>query len=393
MILRPTNVLRNIRKNNNKRIIALWGGSGSSKTISALQYLTLICMNDFSKPIISVIGESIPVLKRSVIRDWQIFVMQEFYNPAQFNRVDLTYYFDTGAIMQFIPADDPGRFHGPRQDYSLFDEAYNIKKTIFDQVEIRTRRKILLTWNPISPFWATDLEQRSDCAMIHSTYKDNPYLDSEIVRTLEMRALRDPDFYRVYVLGQYGTVQGLIFKQGEAWELVDDFPTDEKGKEIYQWKAYGLDFGFTIDPSSIVEVRYQDGTLWVREHLYKTGMTNDELSNELLKLNQDRELVIADSSEPKSIEEIRRQSVKIVGSLKGPDSVNFGIGLMKQLKMKVTKDSINLIKELRNYSYATDHHGEFLNKPNDSWNHSIDAIRGVVIYKRKYSGSGKYSVH
>jgi phage terminase large subunit len=314
------------------------------------------------------------------------------FDYNNYNSVDRIYYFNSGSIMQFVPADDARRFQGPRQDFALFDEAYNIKKDIFDQVEIRTRRNIILTWNPVSPFWGKLLSDRIDCKTIHSTYKDNEYLEQSIIDSLEQRAGRDSNFYRVYVLGEYGSVEGLIFKENEHWRIVRDWPRDEDGKEYYKWRVYGLDFGFSLNPSAYIEIRYADGELWASQHIYKPGMTNDEIADGIKGLKFQREDSIADSAEPKSIREISRKGVKIRGAEKGPDSVKFGINMLKQYRLNVLFDSLDLIKEFRNYSWKRDQHGEFIGKPADAFNHGIDAIRYGVTYKTRFPGTGSYAV-
>lgn len=368
------------------RVVCLYGGSSSSKTISALQYLTLIAERSLEPLIITVIGESLPVIKRSVYRDWQRIVMRERYNPDRFNKNDNTYYFGRGSILQFIPADDEARFFAMRHDYVLIDEAYNISKGIFDQVEIRTRLQILLTWNPVAPFWATKLEdERSDVVVIHATYKDNPYLDQHIIDALEARASGDPNFYRVFVLGKYGNVEGLIYREGVHWFKCEELP------EEYKRRVFVVDYGFTHDPTSIGELRYADGQFWYDEIEYRTGMFNRDIYN-LLFERAKRDETVADSAEPKSNAELRRMGLNVVDSIKGPDSVSFGISTVRSFKLNVTKRSLNTIKELRNYQYVKDRDGEWTGKPVDNWNHSLDAIRYGVTHVRQKPKFGSYSV-
>ncbi len=373
------------------RILVSYGGSSSSKTISAMQHLTYAGML-YPDQVITVIGESVPVLKRSVIQDWRSVIMGDAFEYSRYNSVDRIYRFHTGSIMQFVPGDDPGRFHGPRQDYALFDEAYNIKKDIFDQVEIRTRKNLFLTWNPVSPFWGKLLSDRDDCYTIHSTYQDNPHLEASIIKALERRASMDDNFYRVYVLGEYGSIEGLIYAENKNWKQVSDWPKDEEGKEYYKWRIFGLDFGFTHDPSAFVEIRYADGQLWVKQHIYETELTNDVIAERIHRLGFARELTIADSAEAKSIREILNLKVRVQGAEKGPDSVKHGINLMKQYRVNVLRDSVDLIKEYRNYSWAKDRHGEWIGKPLDGYDHLMDAIRYGVTYKVKWPASGKYSI-
>lgn len=387
---KETGVLEQIADVADKRIICLYGGSSSSKTISALQYLTTWCL-EYPEPIIvSVIGESIPVLKKSVIRDWQRVVMRGTFDRKKYNKLELTYSFDNGSILQFLPADDEGRFFGPRHDFVLIDEAYNVTKGIFDQVEIRTRQQILLTWNPVSPFWATRLEdERDDVAVIHATYKVNPYVEQSIIESLERRADTDPNFYRVYVLGKYGSVEGLIFKPGTNWAKCDAMPPKEERKRT----VFVVDFGFTHDPTAILELVYSDGQFWVDELEYKPGMFNSDIFNTLEPLAGTRRMeVIADSAEPKSVAELKGLGLNCIGAIKGPDSVKYGIETMKSFRVNVTKDSTNTIKEFRNYSWAKDRHGEFTTTPVDNWNHSIDAIRYGITHIRRKPNFGKYAV-
>jgi len=406
---KETGVLEQIADVADKRIICLYGGSSSSKTISALQYLTAWCL-EYSEPlVVTVIGESVPVLKKSVIRDWQRIVMRGMFDRKKYNKLELTYSFDNGSILQFIPADDEGRFLGPRHDFVLIDEAYNVTKGIFDQVEIRTRVQILLTWNPVSPFWATRLEdERDDVAVIHATYKVNPFVEQSIIDSLERRAKTDPNFYRVFVLGKYGSIEGLIFKQFTHWAKCDAMPPmDERKRTVYV-----VDYGFTHDPSAILELAYSDGQFWADELEYKPGMFNTDIhdvikvhslndpgkepqepkTHDELKRVKLRTEVVADSAEPKSNAELKGMGLNIIPAVKGPDSVKFGIETMKGFTLNITKDSTNTIKEFRNYSWKKDKHGEFSNEPIDNWNHSIDALRYGITHIRRKPNFGKYSV-
>lgn len=372
------------------RVTCLYGGSSSSKTISVSQYLTGIAQY-VPNQVITIIGESMPVLKRSIIRDWRTFVMGESYDDNLFNRSDSLYTFPSGSIIQFVPGDDGSRFHGPRQDYALLDEAYNIPKDVFDMVEIRTRQRIFLTWNPRSEFWAKELEDRDDSIMLHSTYKDNRFLEASIIKSLEGRADRDPNFYRVYVMGEYGNLEGLVFSEGSQWKKVSGFPVDASGKPYYKWRAFGLDFGFTHDPSCLVEIRFVDGELYMKEHLYNTGLVNRDIFDRIKGIVS-REPIWADAAEPKSIEELRRLGLNIKAASKPRDSVRFGINILKTYPMNVTKDSLNLIKELRNYSWEKDKKKDvYKDVPIDKFNHAIDATR-YGVQKIRAAMTGRYIV-
>lgn len=384
---KTTMVLDAIADSLDKRIICLYGGSSSSKTVSAMQFLTMMGEGSIKPLVITVIGESVPVIKKSVMRDWQTIIMGSRYDPDRFNKQDSTYYFPLGSIMQFIPADDENRFYAMRHDFVLIDEAYNVNRGIFDQVEIRTRRQILLTWNPVSPFWATKLQdEREDVAVIHATYKHNQFIEQSIIDALETRAKTDPNFYRVYVLGEYGNAEGLIFKEATNWFKCDALP------EEYARRIYVVDYGFTHDPTAVLEVRYSDGQFWVDELEYKPGMFNRDIVNLLKPLAGKQTEVVADSAEPKSIAEMRQLGLNMIGAIKGPDSVIFGIRTMQGFRVNITKRSMNTIKEFRNYSFIKNKDGEFTDKPHDGWDHAIDAIRYGITHIRRKPRYGAYSV-
>lgn len=382
-----TQVFTRISKATDKRIICLYGGSSSSKTISALQYLTAWGEESEVPLVMTVIGESVPVIKKSVFRDWQTIVMGRKFEPERFNRVDNTYYFPKGSILQFVPADEELRFLAMRHDIVLIDEAYVVKKGIFDQVEIRTRLQILLTWNPVAPFWATKLQdERDDVAVIHATYHDNPHVEDSIIRALETRSKTDPNFYRVYVLGKYGNLEGLIFEEGVNWQKCDEMPED------FKRRIYVVDYGFSQDPTAILEVRYSDGQFWANEIEYKTGLFNRDIFAIIRPEAQTHIEVVADSAEPKSNAELRGMGLNIIPAIKGPDSVRHGIRTMKGFMLNITKDSLNTIKEFRNYSYKKNRDGEFTGDPVDNWNHSVDAIRYGISHVRRNPNFGSYAV-
>lgn len=382
-----TDVFQKIANNTDKRILCLYGGSSSSKTISALQYLTMWGEEAKLPLVITVIGESVPVIKKSVFRDWQRIVMQGKFEAERYNKQDNTYYFPGGSLLQFIPADDDARFFAMRHDIVLIDEAYNVSKSIFDQVEIRTRMQILLTWNPVAEFWAKKLEdERDDVAVIHATYHDNPYIEQSIIDALETRAKTDPNFYRVFVLGQYGNYEGLIFREGQHWAKCKAMPED------YKRRLIGVDFGFSHDPTAMLDIRYAAGEFWVDELAYDTGMHNSEIGAILKAQEGERMEVIADSAEPKSIAEIGKMGVNIRPCEKGPDSVTFGLRTMQSFKINITERSLNTIKEFRNYAYTKTRQGEYIDKPIDNWNHSIDALRYGITHVRKKPTYQQYSI-
>lgn len=304
-----------------KRYIIAYGGSSSSKSISILQLLTLYALRNTNKRI-TISSESLPVLKKTIIPDWRDIVMQDMYDSNSFNKTDMIYTFPTGTVFQFVPADDAARWHGLRQHIVYFDELFYIKKSIYDQADIRTSEKVISSFNPAAMFWIADNFEDESTYVDHSTYKDNPYISQPIINALEKRIATDENFYNVYVLGLWGSLEGLIFKENVHWSVCDEMPKDFK-REIL-----GLDFGYSVDPAAIIHVMYSNGELWLDEILYAREHTNEDLSKYLTGAT------VADSAEPKSIAELRRLGIEVHASVKGKDSINNGIQLMKQFKIK-----------------------------------------------------------
>lgn len=375
MTLEFTGVFNRILANRDKRYWILYGGSSSSKSVSVLQYLTLYAYKYKDKRI-TLSAESLPVIKKTVFEDWKQLVMQDTFNPARFNKSEMRYTFPTGTVFNFVPADDESRWHGMRQDIVYFDELYNIPQTVFNQADIRTKDRVIASFNPTASFWIQDMFEDTDVAVMHSTYKDNPFVEQAIINALEKRIKTDRNFYNVYVLGQFGSLEGLVFHEGINWKVTDEYP------EVYKKRVIGSDFGYTNDPSVALDIRFSNGELYVREIYYNTGMLNSDISDKLLPL---KVRSVFDSAEPKSIAELRKSGLDAHPSQKGPDSIRNGIDLLKQYKINITKDSVNTIKEMRNYSWAEDKEGTLLNKPNDSFNHSIDSLRYGVwdMFNRK----------
>jgi len=357
-------IIENIETN---RYFILYGGSSSSKTISILQYLTLYAFKYKNKRI-TLSAESVPVLKKTLIQDWRDIIMQDMFVRKSWNATDLVYTFPNGSIFQFIPADDDRRWHGLRQDIVYFDEIYNIKESIYNQADIRTKEKVFCSFNPTSQFWLQNHFNDDKTVVIHSTYKDNQFVSPEIIDALEKRIKVDKNFYDVYVLGKFGNLEGLIFKENENWFITDKRPKD------YKKHIIGLDFGFSVDPTAIVDVFYSDGKIFVDELLYSRNKTNPQLKPFLY----DNHKVAADSAEPKSIKELKDLGCNIVPAMKGHDSIKNGIKRLLNFNIYITKSSVNVIKEFRNYKWDTDKEGNQKVKPIDNWNHAIDAIRYAV---------------
>lgn len=352
-----------------KRIRATPGGTSAGKTISWLTYLITLAQMDTVPTLTSVVSESFPHLRRGAIKDFlSILKEHSYFVGSRWNKTESTYTFETGSKIEFFSADQPGKVRGPRRDRCFMNEANNMDYETFEQLEIRTKEFMALDWNPTNEFWYyTEIQgHREDLDEETLTYIDNEALDPAIVRTIEMRKNRK-GWWQVYGLGQLGEVEGKIYKN---WKIIEDIPDGAR------LERYGLDFGYSNDPASIVAIYYFNGTYIVDEILFLKGMRNKQLADTLLALEE--ALVIADSAEPKSIDEIKDFGINILPTVKGPDSVRNGIQVVQNQKIRVTSRSINVIKEYRNYLWITDKDGKILNEPEEGYDHSMDAIRYAI---------------
>jgi phage terminase large subunit len=353
-----------------KRIRAAQGGTSASKTISILLYLIALAQSDPIPTLTSIISESLPHLKRGAIRDFKkILQTQGYWVRDRWNASDYVYTFETGSQIEFFSADNGEKLHGGRRDRLFINEANHVAFNAFDQAEVRTNEFIFLDWNPSNEFWFyTEVLNRTDVDHIILTFRDNEALPQSIVDSILQRQNRK-GWWKVYGEGLLGEVEGKIYK---GWKIIDSVPHEARLERI------GLDFGYSNDPSAIVAVYKYDGGYILDEITFLKGLSNKQISDILLN-EETKALVIADSAEPKSIDEIRLYGVNITGASKGKDSVNNGIQLVQDQKISVTKRSVNVIKEYRNYLWETDKEGKILNVPEHTYSHSMDAIRYALV--------------
>lgn len=362
----------------NKRIRAVSGGTSSSKTISILVWIIDYCQTKQSKrKLVSVVSESHPHLEKGAILDFEnIMKDRGYWKQERWNQTKHTYTFETGNKLEFYSVDTYGKAHGPRRDVLFINEANNLPYLIVDQLITRTREIVWMDWNPSEEFWfyTEMLGKRDDIDFIGDggnypplTYLDNEALDKITVSEIESHK-HNKNWWTVYGEGRLGAIETRIYTN---WNLIDEIPFEAR------LDRYGLDFGYTNDPTAIVAVYYYNGSYILDEICYATKMSNVDIAD-LIKLQDFRALVIADSSEPKSIDEIRRNGVTILAAQKGQGSVNQGIQYVQKQKISVTKRSLNLIKEYRNYLWITDKDGRVINEPEDANNHAMDALRYAI---------------
>lgn len=363
-----TTALKKIRRLK-KRLRIVQGGSSAGKTIAIL--LILIDRLQKEKGLVSsVVSETMPHLKRGAIRDF-LNIMEEhgYYKDESWNRSDFIYTFETGSKLEFFSADSADKVRGPRRNGDLFEnECNNIPYETHVQLSIRTLGSIYCDFNPVAEFWYHDEVKAKDVDhdFIIVTYKDNEGLPQVIVDEIESRR-NNKYFWQVYGLGELGDIEGLIFRN---WREIDEIPHEAR------LERYGLDFGYTNDPTALVAIYYLNGGYIVDEIAYTKGLSNKQIADIIINQPQ-KALVIADSAEPKSIDEIRAYGINVMPTTKGPGSVLQRIQMAQDQPISVTKHSTNVIKERRNYSWMRDPRTGGIKNPQEPdhlWSHSMDAF-------------------
>lgn len=350
------------------KVIIHKGGTGSGKTFDLMIFIIFAVAMRERNRIITIVSESRPHLDIGVIRIMkQLMTQANVFNSYDYNSTSGLYKLKSGSIIEFFSADRIDKALGARRYMLYGNEINSLKFEVWD--ELARRSEIVIgDFNPTQQFWLEKfIEYYGDVDVILSNYLDNPFLPETERNRIIRRAMIDPNFKRIHVDCEYGSYEGLIFPE---FTLVDQIPEGIQN-------IYGQDFGFTNDPSALINTAVLGNDLYLDEIFYRTQLTNADII-QLYKANGVRagyDEIEADSAEPKSIEEIRRAGYNIKPTEKGPDSIRTGIDTMKQFKIHVTKRSVNLIKELRNYAWVMDSQGNPTNKPIDAFNHAIDAAR------------------
>jgi len=387
MFKRTTAINKILKLSKRKKIVQ--GGTSAGKTFGILPIL----IDKATKTPhleISVVSETIPHLRRGAMKDFiKIMEMTGRYIDANWNRSLLTYKFSNGSYIEFFSAEQESKLRGARRNILYINEANNISFESYHQLAIRTSGDIYLDFNPTSEFWAhTELLNEHDSELLVLTYKDNEALPQTIIEDIESAKTKGEsstywaNWWKVYGLGEVGNLQDTIF---DNWKQVDDIPKEAK------LIGYGMDFGFTNDPTTLIGVWQSEGKIWVDELLYRTNMTNNDIGNFLKLIDFGRKELICDSAEPKSIEELRRQGFNVHAAVKGADSIKIGIDILKRFEICVTKRSVNTIKEFRGYQWEKDREGKFTGKAIDYMNHTIDPLRYVALMKLNNRPRGKYA--
>jgi len=348
------------------------GGTASSKTWSILQLLIYIAQHTKSPLLLSCVSESLPHLKRGIIRDFFRILGENQDNAPRYNKTEHTYTFGKGVI-EFFGADEADKVRGPRRDILFINEGNNIPWETARGLDIRTAKFTFLDWNPVSEFWAhAHWIGQPENAYIHSTYLDAiKVIPREVVTNIESNKDKDPNWWNIYGLGLIGKVEGLVYP---LFTQVDSLPA--QGNVVY-----GLDFGFSGDPAVLIRNKIFPGEIYSEELFYERGLTNQDIASLMIDLGIQKhsDEIWADSAEPKSIEEIYQYGFNIKGAAKGPGSVEYGHQKVRQLKQHWTKDSLNCIKEQRNFRYMPDKNGKLTEKTTHIYSHGMDSRRYAVM--------------
>lgn len=350
------------------------GGSSSSKTYSILQVLFVLAIEN-PRFVITVVGQDIPNLKRGAIRDAQNIVASSLAISSMitnWNASDKIYHFRNGAIIEFTSYDNSQDAKNGKRNVLFINEANGIDYSVYAELDMRTSYRTYIDYNPNAEFWVHEkVLKMPNVAYFISNYKHNPFISDSIRETIENLQYIDPQLWRVYGLGQTGKIEGLVFD----FRVVDSMP------KYLDKEAYGLDFGFTNDPTTLVHCGLSDGKVYVEEIIYQTGLMTNDINNLLKTYNISKNSTIfADSADPKTIQELKMYGWNIRPAEKGADSINFSINLLKNYgTINISKDSINWIKEAKAYVWQSTRNGVKTNKPIDAFNHCWDACRYWAI--------------
>ena len=371
-----------------KRKKVIQGGTSAGKTFGILPILIDRCLRTPNLET-SVVSESVPHLRRGAVKDFlKIMMYTNRYKDNQWNRSTLKYTFNNGSYIEFFSVEQPDKLRGARRNVLYVNEANNVPFEAYNQLAIRTSGDIWIDFNPTANFWAhKEVANEDDADFITLTYKDNEALSQTIVEEIELA--RDKaktseywaNWWKVYGLGQIGSLEGVCIKEWQEIEL------PEEARLLCQ----GMDFGYSNHPTTLIGLyKYNDAYIF-DEVIYKTKLLNIDISK-LLKANDITEIIYADSAEPKSIAELRTYGHKVLPCTKGKDSIVFGINLINQNKIYITSRSKNLIKELQSYTWMKDREGNTINKPIDDFNHCIDAARYAITSQLETPNKGKYFI-
>ena len=379
-----TNIVYRHLSESKKKIVVEQGGTRSGKTYNILMWIIFYYCTSNTKKIITVCRKTFPALRATVMRDFlEILRTHQIYREEYHNKSNSEYYL-YGNLIEFTSLDQSQKIRGRKRDLLFINEANELYWEDWQQLIFRTQERIILDYNPSDEYhWIYDkVIPRDDCDFFKTTYKNNPFLEDAI--KIEIERLKDTDeqYWQIYGLGEKAGSIATVFSYAE----IENVP------ESASLVAMGMDYGYTNDPTVLTSIYVEDKNLYIEEHLYRTQMTTQDIHNFLVEKGFDRSLIYADSAEPRLNDELRRMGHNIQPSLKGKDSVNAGIDLLKRYKIHVLSSSVNAIQEFRNYKWQEDKAGKLINQPVDAHNHIIDAVRYGTYSLLSRPNFGKYAI-
>ena len=380
---RYTTSLSKIRKLK-KRIKVIQGSSSAGKTISILAVLINKALS-IPNLSISIVAETTPHLKRGAIRDFiNVMKATKRFNDDRWNITNSTYKFLNGSYIEFFSSETSEKLRGSRRDILYINEANLISREAYLELAMRTRQDIYIDYNPTHPFWNREVLQGDDAELLILTYKENEALDQNTINFLEskLELAKTSNYWdnwcKVYLFGLEGSVEGTIYQD---YEIIDKVPDEARTL------CYSMDFGYSVDETALVHILKYNDEIIVDEVIYQKGLLNSDIAN-LMKSYEVKGEIYCDAAEPKSIAELKKYGFNARPVEKGKDSVNYGIQLVQQQKLRITRKSNNLIKELENYRWKQLKDGTYDNTPIDAHNHALDAMRyGIVMKLGKNRGS------
>jgi phage terminase large subunit len=368
----------------NKKIIVEQGGTRSGKTYNILLWIIFHYAPKHRGKTITICRKTFPAVRASVMRDFFSILKENQMYFEEFHNKSSSEYLLYGNLVEFISLDQPTKVRGRKRDLLFINEANELYWEDWQQLIFRTEGRIILDYNPSDEFhWIYDkVIPREDVDFFRTTYLDNPFLSQTIIDEIERLRDTDDQYWQIYGLGDRGASRSTIFRYVEV----------EQVPEGAKFLSYGMDYGYTNDPTTLVGVWVDGFNLYAKEFLYRTMMTTIDIHRFFQEIQIGREVIFADSAEPRLNDELRRMGWNVKPSLKGRDSVNAGIDLLKRYKIHLTKGSSNMIQEFRNYKWKEDRDSRILNIPEDHANHTTDALRYATYSLLSRPNFGKYAI-
>lgn len=367
------------------KIVVEQGGTRSGKTYNIILWIIFEYCTKNNNKVITICRKAFPSLRATVMRDFMAILEEHKCYSEKFHNKSNSEYHLFGNLVEFISLDQPQKIRGRKRDLLFINEGNELYFEDWQQLVFRTQEKIILDFNPSDEYhWIYDkVLPREDCTFHKTTYLDNPFVEESIIKEIELLKDTDEQYWQIYGLGERAASRSTVFKYVEVNKIPED-------AELI---AYGMDFGYTNDPTSFVSVYTRERNLYIKEHLYKTQMTTSDINNFLKNEDLENKPIYADSAEPRLISELRKMGHNILPSIKGKDSINAGIDLLKRYKINILSTSTNAITEFRNYKWKEDKSGALMNTPEDNWNHIIDSTRYATYSILSSPNFGRYAIH